>query len=156
MDAFLLNHLFFFGYRGAIGPKIQFAKGGMQAIQVYGLVAGAVAPLVIWFCRRKLRMKNLHRVSLLFLVGSTTIPPATVINYSSWFLVTFIFRQCFCCRHASSLLRVLTLGKIIEFLIRTRYHRWWFRYNYILGAALQTGACQMLALVPHINACLAK
>ncbi|KAG8977354.1 hypothetical protein FRC05_001752 [Tulasnella sp. 425] len=62
-------------------------------------------------------MKKLHRVSLLFIAGSTTIPPATGINYSSWFLVTFIF----------------------QFLIRTRYHRWWFRYNYILGAALQTG-----------------
>ncbi|KAG9041040.1 hypothetical protein FS837_012800 [Tulasnella sp. UAMH 9824] len=102
---------------GVIGPKIQFSKGGMQEIQVYGLVAGAIAPLLVWVCRRKFRIQKFRRFSLLFILNSTGIPPATGISYSSWFVVAFLFHS----------------------LIRTRYYRWWFRYSYITGAALQTG-----------------
>jgi hypothetical protein len=45
------------------------------------------------------------------------MPPATGINYSSWFIVGFIFQS----------------------WIRRRHFRWWSKFNYILSAALDSG-----------------
>jgi len=51
------------------------------------------------------------------LLGVSYIPPATGINYSSWFAVGFVF----------------------QFIIRKRNFAWWSKYNYITGAALECG-----------------
>ena len=51
------------------------------------------------------------------LLGVSYIPPATGINYSSWFAVGFVF----------------------EFIIRKRNFAWWSKYNYVTGAALDCG-----------------
>jgi hypothetical protein len=40
--------------------------------------------------------------------GASSIPPATGINYASWFAVAFVF----------------------QFFMRRRHFRWWMRYNY--------------------------
>ena len=47
--------------------------------------------------------------------GVSSIPPATGINYSSWFLVGFVF------------------------LIRKRNFAWWSKFNYITSAVLDSG-----------------
>ena len=48
---------------------------------------------------------------------SYNVPPATGINYSSWWLVNFIFNS----------------------VIFKKFFAWWTKYNYILAAALDTG-----------------
>jgi hypothetical protein len=47
------------------------------------------------------------------------IPPATGINYSSWFAVGFVF----------------------QYLIRRRNFAWWSKFNYITSAAMDSGEC---------------
>jgi hypothetical protein len=57
--------------------------------------------------------------------GATSIPPATGINYASWFAVSFVF----------------------QFFIRRRHFRWWMRYNYILSAGLDAGLALAAVLI---------
>jgi hypothetical protein len=59
------------------------------------------------------------------LIGVSFIPPATGINYSSWFVVAFIF----------------------QFLVRKRNFQWWGKYNYVLGAALDCGTILSLLTI---------
>lgn len=49
--------------------------------------------------------------------GVSSIPPATGINYSSWFAVGFIF----------------------QYLIRKKNFAWWSKFNYVASAALDSG-----------------
>jgi len=51
------------------------------------------------------------------LLGISFIPPATGINYSSWFAVGFVFQS----------------------IVRKRNFAWWRKYNYVTGAALDCG-----------------
>lgn len=53
----------------------------------------------------------------LIFVGTYNVPPATGINYSSWWLVNFLFNS----------------------LVFRKAFAWWTKYNYILAAALDTG-----------------
>jgi len=57
--------------------------------------------------------------------GTAYIPPATGINYSSWFLVGFIF----------------------QYFIRKRNFRWWSKFNYILSSALDSGTVLSLIFI---------
>lgn len=36
-------------FRGLIGPKRQFGKGGVYYGEVYAVIAGAVLPLMLWW-----------------------------------------------------------------------------------------------------------
>ena len=53
----------------------------------------------------------------LILFGMGYIPPATGINFSSWFLVGFVF----------------------QYLIRKRNFAWWSKFNYVTSAAMDSG-----------------
>ncbi|KAJ8473875.1 hypothetical protein ONZ51_g7588 [Trametes cubensis] len=61
----------------------------------------------------------------IMLNGIGLIPPATGINYSSWFLLGFIF----------------------QFLIRRRNFGWWTKFNYVLTAACDCGTVLSLLLI---------
>ena len=56
-------------------------------------------------------------------IGVGYIPPATGINYSSWFAVGFLF----------------------QYFIRRRNFGWWSKFNYVTSAALDSGT--VLALI---------
>ena len=49
--------------------------------------------------------------------GVSSIPPATGINYSSWFAV----------------------GVVFQYIIRKRNFAWWSKFNYVLSSALDSG-----------------
>ena len=61
----------------------------------------------------------------IILNGVSFIPPATGINYSSWFFVGFIF----------------------QYLIRRRNFGWWSKFNYVTSAALDSGTVLSLILI---------
>ncbi|KIO28857.1 hypothetical protein M407DRAFT_229100, partial [Tulasnella calospora MUT 4182] len=104
---------------GIIGPNRQFGKGGIYYGPVYAVIAGAALPVFIWWWNRRSAGRTwLGQFNLAIAVnGSIAIPPATGINYSSWFVVGFIF----------------------QYFLRTRRYRWWSRYNYVLAGALDSG-----------------
>jgi hypothetical protein len=81
-------------FRGLIGPKRQFGTGETYHPQLYALLFGALIPIPFWLWQRKFPQSRLKYVNMpVLLNGPTWIPPATGINYSSWFVVGFIFRE---------------------------------------------------------------
>ncbi|KIO29156.1 hypothetical protein M407DRAFT_228494, partial [Tulasnella calospora MUT 4182] len=111
---------------GLIGPRRLFGKGGIYRFHPYGILIGAILPVILWFWHRRRpnsRFSTLHIP--LALSGPLGVPPATGINYSSWFL----------------------LGFVTQYIVRTRKPQWWLKYNYILSSALDTGTIFGIILV---------
>lgn len=85
---------------------------------MYAIIVGALLPFPFWLMQRRRPDSWAKFVSTpIALIGVSFIPPATGINYSSWFAVGFIF----------------------QFVIRKRNFQWWSKYNYVTGAALDSG-----------------
>jgi hypothetical protein len=104
--------------RGLIGPSRQFGPKSIYSPHVYAIIVGAVLPLPFWIIQRRRPDSWAKSVSTpVVLLGVSFIPPATGINYSSWFAVGFVF----------------------QFIVRRRSFAWWSKYNYLTGAALDCG-----------------
>ncbi|EJT97947.1 OPT-domain-containing protein [Dacryopinax primogenitus] len=104
---------------GLIGPIRQFGPSSPYYPMVWSaLVFGTLAPLPFWLLARKYPDSFWKSVNIpVLLIAPTLLPPATGINYSSWFVVGFIF----------------------QYVIRRRFFQWWTKYNYILSSALDSG-----------------
>lgn len=75
-------------------------------------------PLPFYLYQRRYPKSWVRYVSTPVVIsGLSAIPPATGINYSSWFFVGFIF----------------------QYLIRKRNFAWWSKFNYVLSSALDSG-----------------
>ena len=104
--------------RGLIGPARQFGTGSIYHPHLYAIIAGAFIPMPAYFWQRRYPNSWARYVSTpVVLAGLSAIPPATGINYSSWFLVGFIF----------------------QYLIRKRNFAWWSKFNYVLSSSLDCG-----------------
>lgn len=80
--------------RGLIGTTRQFGNNSVYEFQVYGLVIGALLPIPLWLWRRKYPQSILRYLNIsVFLNGPTFAPPATGINFTSYFVVAFLFRK---------------------------------------------------------------
>lgn len=96
----LLNRSFFdetdlrHPFRGLIGPARQFAVGMMYNPILYWLLIGLVLPIPFYFLGKRYPNSWLQYVNIpVIFAGAVYMPPATGINYSSWFLFGFIFRK---------------------------------------------------------------
>lgn len=106
--------------RGLIGPARQFGTGALYHPQLYALIVGAFIPIPFWLWKRRYPDSWIRSVSIpILLNGVASIPPATGINYSSFFVVGFIF----------------------QYIIRKRNFAWWSKFNYVTSAGLDSGAC---------------
>jgi len=111
---------------GLIGPVRQFGNAGVYHPELYALAIGAVLPIPFWWWQRKWPKSIVKYVNIpVLLNGPTFIPPATGINYSSWFGVGIIF----------------------QYIVRTRHFRWWSKFNYILSASLDSGTVVSLIVI---------
>jgi len=82
------------GCRGLIGPTRQFGLAANYHGYLWALLVGALLPVPFWWWQRRFPNTRLKYINApVFLNSTTLIPPATGINYSSWFLVGFIFRE---------------------------------------------------------------
>jgi hypothetical protein len=114
----VVHIILYFSIRGLIGPSRQFGHGSIYNSQLYAIIVGALLPFPFWIMQRRRPDSWAKYVSTpVVLLGVSYIPPATGINYSSWFAVGFVF----------------------QFIIRRRNFAWWSKYNYITGAALDCG-----------------
>lgn len=81
-------------HRGLVGPARQFSSGGTYSALPYLLVFGALLPIPFWLLGRRYPNSWIKYVNIPVMIGGATyMPPATGINYSSWFVVGFIFRS---------------------------------------------------------------
>ncbi|TRM69006.1 OPT oligopeptide transporter protein-domain-containing protein [Schizophyllum amplum] len=111
---------------GLVGPVRQFGTGSIYHPHLYAMIVGAFLPLPFWFWQRRYPNSWIKYVSTpVVLNGVSQIPPATGINYSSWFLVGFIF----------------------QFLIRKRNFAWWSKFNYVTSAAIDSGTVLSLIFI---------
>jgi hypothetical protein len=86
---------------------------------LYAIIIGAFLPFPFWLWQRWHPKSKVKYISTpIILNGVGYIPPATGINYSSWFVVGFFF----------------------QYWIRRRNFLWWSKFNYVTSAALDTGA----------------
>ncbi|RBA21790.1 OPT family small oligopeptide transporter [Fusarium proliferatum] len=104
---------------GAVGPARLYSVGKIYAGLLHLFWLGALLPVVTFFLKKRYPNSKLLRKLHwpLFFAGTGNVPPATGINYSSAFAVSFIFNK----------------------WIRGKYPHWWAKYNYVLSAALDSG-----------------
>ncbi|PPQ88964.1 hypothetical protein CVT25_005063 [Psilocybe cyanescens] len=111
---------------GLIGPTRQFGTGSIYHPHLYAIIVGAFLPLPFFFWQRRYPKSWVRYVSTpVVLNGVSYIPPATGINYSSWFAVGFVF----------------------QYLIRKKNFAWWSKFNYVLSSALDSGTVISVMLI---------
>jgi len=103
---------------GLIGPMRQFGKGSIYHPHLYALAIGVALPFPLWlWSKRYPKSWARHINTPVVLSGISQIPPATGINYSSWFAIGYLF----------------------QYLIRKKNFGWWSKFNYVLSSALDSG-----------------
>ncbi|KAI0728567.1 OPT-domain-containing protein [Fomitopsis betulina] len=111
---------------GVIGPNRQFGTSSPYHPELYALLVGAFLPIPFWLWQRRHPSSWVRYVNTpLILNGISPIPPATGINYSSWFLVGFIF----------------------QYVLRRKNFAWWSKFNYVTSAALDSGTVISLLVI---------
>ncbi len=104
---------------GLVGPKRIFGKLGEYSAINWFWLGGLLAPVPVYILHRYYPKVKLFRlINMPILIGATGImPPASAVNFTSWFIVAFIF----------------------NFLIYRYRKSWWQRYNYVLSGGLDSG-----------------
>ncbi|KAK1274256.1 Oligopeptide transporter 5 [Acorus gramineus] len=112
---------------GLVGPAQVFFPFGQYSKLFISFVVGVVATIFMWFLARRYPDKQwIKLINIpLILSGATGIPPATTVNYWSWF----------------------TVGVLFNYIVYRRYKGWWAKYNYVLSNALDAGCAFMALLV---------
>lgn len=100
---------------GLIGPGNMFSPGKKYNDLMWGFLVGAVAPIPIWLLAKKFPKGRFHLINLpVLFTGTGLIPPATGVNYLS----------------------PIAIGFLTQYLWKRYRFKSWFKYNYILSAAL--------------------
>ncbi|SOV01556.1 oligopeptide transporter 6 (opt6) [Ustilago sp. UG-2017a] len=129
-DNFTCNYLIVFGTAsqiwGLIGPGAVFSPGKQYGKLLWMFLVGAIFPVIIWALTRKFPRSFMRKVnSPVIFTGTGLMPPATGINFTAWALCGFVF----------------------NYLVKKYRTGWWTRYNYVLGAALDTGTAIAAVLI---------
>lgn len=85
---------------------------------LYAIIFGAFVPLPFWFLGRRNPNSVFAKVSTpLWFTNTIVISPISGSNIASNFVVGFVF----------------------QYVVRRRNFRWWAKFNYVTGAALDAG-----------------
>jgi len=102
--------------------------------QIYALIAGAVAPVIVFILARRWPRSWLRNINIpVFLNGPLFVPPGTGINYGSFIIVGFFF-QYYKRRKDFAWWSKVSSPSSVGVCANTR------QYNYIIAAALDAGA----------------
>lgn len=100
---------------GLIGPKNMFSIGKRYNSLLYGFLVGALVPIPIWLLAKKFPKSRFHLINTPVIFAATgAIPPATGVNYLS----------------------PIVVGFLTQYLWKRYQFKKWFKFNYILSAAL--------------------
>ncbi|KAI2617714.1 small oligopeptide transporter [Hypomontagnella submonticulosa] len=103
---------------GLVGPARLYSVGQIYSPLLHFFWIGLILPPITYYIWKKTGNDFIRKINWpLIFVGTYNVPPATGINYSSWYIVNLIFNK----------------------IIYKRFHAWWTKYNYVLAAALDTG-----------------
>ncbi|WFC93492.1 hypothetical protein MBRA1_000112 [Malassezia brasiliensis] len=102
---------------GVIGPQRVFSEEYYRFI-LYGLLVGAILPVLVWLVKRRYPRSWVRYVSVpVFFAGAAAMPASTSINFTSFFVVAFVF----------------------QYYLRKHNFRWWSKYNFVTANALDAG-----------------
>ncbi|KAI7864315.1 OPT family small oligopeptide transporter [Spinellus fusiger] len=111
---------------GAIGPMFMFGPGTEYYFFLWAFVVGFALPVPVWLLHRYFPKVGFNYVNIpLILIGFCTLPGTS----SSWITVSFI------------------IILVTQFYIKRRYLKWYVKHNYLLSAALDSGASLMVFLL---------
>ena len=111
---------------GVLGPQHIFAIGARYGALLCALIVGFFLPIVVWLLARRFPRSIVTQFNVpVFLLGPMLMPQAVGINFTSWFIVAFVF----------------------QFILRKFRYRWWFKYNYVTAAAMDTGTVISIVVV---------
>ncbi|KAI0596361.1 small oligopeptide transporter [Biscogniauxia sp. FL1348] len=103
---------------GLVGPGRLYSVGKIYSGLLHFFWIGLLLPPITYYVWKWTRKDFVRKINWpLIFVGTYNVPPATGINYSSWYIVNLIFNK----------------------IIYNRFYAWWTKYNYVLAAALDTG-----------------
>ncbi|KAG9240814.1 OPT family small oligopeptide transporter [Calycina marina] len=103
---------------GLVGPARLYSVGAIYSGLLHFFWIGLILPPITYFIFKKTNNKFIRMINWpLVFVGTYNVPPATGINYSSWYIVNLVFNK----------------------IIYKRAYAWWTKYNYVLAAALDSG-----------------
>ncbi|RFU28603.1 hypothetical protein B7463_g7733, partial [Scytalidium lignicola] len=109
---------------GVLGPGRSFSPGQIYGKLLWFFFVGPLAVIVTYFISRK--WSSFRYVSWPVIFGAMgLVPPATGVNFSSWWVV----------------------NKIFNFFIKRRKPAWWNKYNYVLSAALDSGVAVATVII---------
>ena len=93
---------------GIIGPQRLFSHGQLYYGLLFFFFPGAILPIIQWTLHRRFKIRLLRYLNFpLFFNGTSSMPPATPINFVPWVLICFLF----------------------NYVIRRRHFTWWAKYN---------------------------
>ncbi|KAH8120611.1 glutathione transporter [Phellopilus nigrolimitatus] len=111
---------------GGIGPARLFSQGGLYYPLTYFFLIGAILPIPFYYLAKRFPLSFWRYVNVpVILSGLSVLPPATGINFSSWFM----------------------FGAFFQYFMRRFHFRWWMRFNYILSAALDSGVAIAIIII---------
>ncbi|XP_059442305.1 oligopeptide transporter 7 [Corylus avellana] len=112
---------------GLIGPRRIFGDLGTYEAVNWFFLAGAVAPILVWFAAKAFPQQEWIRlINMPVLIGATgNMPPATAVNYTTWIIAGFLS----------------------GFVVYRYRPDWWRRHNYVLSGALDAGLAFMGVLL---------
>lgn len=100
---------------GLIGPRYMFSPGRMYNPLMYGFLVGALAPIPVWLLAKKFPRGKFHLINMpVIFTGTGNIPPYTGVSY----------------------LAPILIGFFTQFVWKRTNFKGWFKFNYILSAAL--------------------
>ncbi|KAI5867370.1 small oligopeptide transporter [Durotheca rogersii] len=103
---------------GLVGPGRLYSVGTIYSGLLHFFWIGLILPPITYYVWKRTGSDVVRKINWpLIFVGTSNVPPATGINYSSWYIVNVIFNK----------------------IIYARAYAWWVKYNYVLAAALDTG-----------------
>lgn len=104
---------------GLVGPQRLISAGKIYSGFLHLFWIGGVVVLLTWLLQKKFpENRFLNSINWVVFFGAMgNYPPATGINYTSAFVVGFLFNH----------------------IIKKRYGDWWLKYNFVLSSALDVG-----------------
>lgn len=104
---------------GLVGPKRLISVGKIYSGFLHLFWIGAVVTILVWYLQRKFPTNKYYKhINVVVFFGALgNYPPATGLNYTSAFVVGFIF----------------------NYWIKKRWGNWWLKYNFVLSCALDVG-----------------
>lgn len=101
----------------AVGPHYIFFSQSFQFV-LWGLLVGALVPAIVWLMYKWTKARWLLYINAPLIFTSMTNAPASMsINFTCWFVVSFIFQY---------------------WMRKHRFH-WWSKYNFVTADALDLG-----------------